>query len=228
MAIECVTFDLDDTLWDVAPVIQRAELSFFAWLSERCPRIAQRFDVESLLAQRSEFFKQFPDQRHDLTWLRKQWLADLFQTYGYPNMSVDVAFKVFWEQRNDVSLYDDVPAVLAGLRERYAVGVISNGNACVDFIGIGHYFDFVVSAEHAGAAKPNPEIFRAALSEAGVQPHRAVHVGDDPRNDVLGAAAVGMRTIWYNPSLQPWPGGQTPDAVIRSLAELDEALNRLG
>jgi hypothetical protein len=33
-----------------------------------------------------------------------------------------------------------------------------------------------------------------------------------------------MRTVWYNPALRPWPGGQTPDAVIRTIAELPSAL----
>ena len=54
-----------------------------------------------------------------------------------------------------------------------------------------------------------------------------VHVGDDATNDVLGASAVGMRTVWYNPALRPWPGGAAPDAVIRSMSELDEAVRRI-
>ena len=41
MSIECITFDLDDTLWDVEPVILRAEELFYQWLSQHCPRITQ-------------------------------------------------------------------------------------------------------------------------------------------------------------------------------------------
>ena len=104
------------------------------------------------------------------------------------------------------------------------MGVITNGNACVHFIGIGHYFDFVVSSERAGRSKPEPEIFQLALSDAGICAHEVAHVGDDPTNDVRGAAAVGMRTVWYNPSARPWPSGPGPDVTIAALGELGHAL----
>ncbi len=222
--IACVTFDLDDTLWAVGPVIRRAEELFYAWLAASCPRITAVHDPESLVTHRRAYFAGFPDRTHDLTWLRKRWLAHIFEQFGYHDVDVEAAFRVFWEHRNAVTLFDDAPEAIERLRGRYALGVITNGNACVDFIGIGHWFDFVVSSERAGHSKPAPKIFQAALTHAGVEPRRVVHVGDDPKNDVLGAAAVGMRTVWYNPALSPWPGGQVPDAVIRSLSELADAL----
>ena len=102
---------------------------------------------------------------------------------------------------------------LRTLSSRFTLGAITNGNADPDAIGIGHYFDFVVTPAEAGAAKPSPEIFHAALSAAGTEAASAVHVGDDPERDILGAAAVGMQcTVWVNASLAPWPGGRLPDA----------------
>jgi putative hydrolase of the HAD superfamily len=227
MAIECITFDLDDTLWEVGPVIMRAEREFYDWLSRRCPRISEAFDLEALTQHRRAYFRQFPQRMHDLTGLRKLWLAHIFETFGYGEVSVDMAFHVFWEHRNAVELFEEAPPVLDLLRECYRLGVITNGNACVHHIGIGHLFDFVVSSESAGHSKPAPQIFHAALECAGVEPRRVIHVGDDARNDVLGAAGVGMRTVWYNPTLKPWPGGAHPDAVIRSMAELNEAVTRI-
>ena len=227
MSIACVTFDLDDTLWEVGPVIMRAEARFYDWLAERCPRVTDAHSVEQLTAHRRRFMQRFPDERHDLTGLRKRWLQHVFETFGYDESTVEDAFRVFWEHRNAVELFDEVPEAMASLRERYALGVITNGNACVDFIGIGHWFDFVVSAERAGAAKPEPRIFEAALECAGVDAGRVVHVGDDPENDVRGAARAGMRTVWVNPRLAPWPGGAAPDAVVSSVGELPEALERL-
>jgi HAD superfamily hydrolase (TIGR01509 family) len=227
MSIECVTFDLDDTLWAVGPVIERAEGEFYGWLSRRCPRITAAFDPDQLVVHRRHYFKQFPDEMHDLTTMRKRWLAHILHEFGYPEVSVEMAFRVFWEHRNAVELFAEVPPAMERLRGRYALGVITNGNACVEFIGIAHWFDFVVSAEQAGAAKPAPRIFQAALAHAGVDAARVAHVGDDPTNDVEGAAGVGMRTVWYNPQRSPWPGARAPDAVIHSLAELDGALERI-
>lgn len=46
-----------------------------------------------------------------------------------------------------------------------------------------------------GLRKPDPAIFRRAADELSVIPEACLFVGDDPERDVLGAAAVGMRTV---------------------------------
>jgi putative hydrolase of the HAD superfamily len=94
----------------------------------------------------------------------------------------------------------------------------------VHHIGIGQYFDFVVTAASAGHAKPSPEIFTAALDEAAVAAHEALHVGDDPERDVRGAARVGMHTAWVNTHGVKWPGGPRPDLEMPHVGELPERL----
>ncbi len=49
----------------------------------------------------------------------------------------------------------------------------------------------VVTSAEAGAAKPDPAIFRLALERLGVAPHDAVHIGDS-EEDEQGARAAGM------------------------------------
>lgn len=58
--------------------------------------------------------------------------------------------------------------------------------------GFAPYLSAVVSSAEAGAAKPDPAIFGAALEQLGVEPERALHVGDSVA-DAEGAAAAGMR-----------------------------------
>ena len=53
----------------------------------------------------------------------------------------------------------------------------------------------VIPVDCAGAAKPDPRLFDAALELAGSSPDRALYVGDSPANDVDGAAAAGIRTV---------------------------------
>ena len=232
MSINWITFDLDDTLWAVEPVIVRAEEQFYQWLSRHCPRITDHYDRGSLSAHRRQFISRFPEQRHDLTAMRKRWIAQIFEVFEYHELSPDEAFRFFWEHRNAVQLFDEVVPAIERLRTEYRLGVITNGNACVEQIGIDHWFEFVVSSEVAGHAKPAPEIFHSALDHTGVAPSQIVHVGDDPINDVLGAAAIGMRTVWYNPESLPWPGGDdsgdAPDATISTMSQLQEALQRIG
>ena len=224
--IRCITFDLDDTLWACAPVIERAERASFDWLAEHYPRIAERYGLETLLKRRQGFFLQHPDLHHDITRLRKRWLASLSEEFGYGLDLVEPAFEVFWRERNRVELFDDVRDTLDAVQGSYRLGAITNGNADVHFIGIGYYFDFVITAAEAGAGKPDKSIFEAALKAAGTEAGEVVHVGDDPIRDIGGAQAVGMKTIWVNVDDEDWGKGRSPDGEIRILTELTPLLSR--
>ncbi|MCP5152139.1 MAG: HAD family hydrolase [Ectothiorhodospiraceae bacterium] len=227
MRIDCITFDLDDTLWETGSVLTRAEASFFEWITEHCPRVVESHDIDSLADQRRSHYAGIPELRHDVTRARRHWLEHTLREFGYHDDAlVDAGFQRFWEARQQVTVFEDVPALLGALRPRFRVGAITNGNADVHHIGIGHLFDFVITAGDAGAAKPEPAIFEAALAAAGAAAEHTVHVGDDPLRDVVGAGRLGMRTVWINPRLDPWPGGRNPDAVVRHVRELAELLER--
>ncbi len=223
-SVDCVTLDLDDTLWDCLPVLERAERAFHAFIDEHLPRVSERHDEASLAAHRQQHYRRHPEHAHDLTASRKHWLASVAAEFGYGAELVEPAFAAFLTARNQVELYESAEPCLRMLSSRFTLGAITNGNADLAAIGIDHYFDFVVTPAEAGAAKPSPRMFLAALTAAGAEPTCAVHVGDDPERDILGAAAVGMRTVWINASLAPWPGGRLPDAVVRHIGELEQVL----
>ena len=220
MTISCITFDLDDTLWESAPVLANADAKFYEWIMRTCPEIARTLSYDALVAHRRAHHASIPGVRHDLTRARVLWLESLLREWGYGPELAETGFQVFRKHRNAVTLFDDVPRVLGTLGRRYAIGAITNGNANVHEIGIGHHFDFVVTPAEAGAAKPDSAIFELALDTAGVSPEGVVHVGDDPVRDVAGATAIGLRTVWMNPDGRPWPGERRPDAEIRSLDSL--------
>ncbi len=224
MPIRCITFDLDDTLWDCAAVMDGAEAGFYAWLDEHLPKVVAGHTSESLIAQRRDFCERHPELSHDFTRLRKGWLAEVVATHGYALELVEIGFRAFWKMRNDVQLLVGVAEMLADLQRDYRLGVISNGNADVHHIGIGHHFEFVVHAATAGVLKPDPLIFQHAVEAAGVSVEEIVHVGDDPVRDVAGAAAVGMHTVWVNHQRVVWPGGPMADAEISQLSQLKEVL----
>ncbi len=223
--VKCVTLDLDDTLWDCPPVLIAAEKAFYDWLGTRHPRIAERYELSDLVSHRREFFDQLNHSKpYDFTFLRKRWLSKLGEEWGHGDALVEEGFEVFIAARNQVELYDGVPQVLETLSSSYRLGAITNGNADVHRIGIGHWFHFVVSAAEAQALKPEPAIYEAALESAGVSAAQAVHVGDDPVRDVQGAAEVGMRTVWVNAGGADWPGGKRPDAEVKTVRELSDVL----
>ncbi|MDZ7736586.1 MAG: HAD family hydrolase [Gammaproteobacteria bacterium] len=156
-----------------------------------------------------------------------RWLAmkHAAEHSGYDSNSAmrlaNAAFGKFMAYRNDVEIYADVMPVLTRLRRDYLLCSLTNGNADLMQIGIHHIFHHNLSAERVGAAKPAPKIFREACRLAGVHPSSAVHVGDDPDNDIIAARAAGMKTIWDRTgTLQSWPHIERADAEVRSLSEL--------
>ena len=96
--------------------------------------------------------------------------------------------------------FEPMPGALeavAGLRARgLELAVVSNWDIGLaehlDRIGAASYFSAIVTSAEAGAAKPDPSVFRLALDRLGVEPGRALHVGDEPA-DEEGARAAGMR-----------------------------------
>ena len=224
MAIKLITFDLDDTLWDCAPVIFKAERTFYAWLDAQHPRVTAHYSLDALVEHRRNHFAVYAGPHHDLTRMRKSWLAQLGDEWGLGAQLVEPGFDVFWKARNDVVLYPGVREVLSSLSERYALASITNGNADVHYIGIGDFFSAAVTSAAAGCAKPAAEIFDYTLAQLGVEPHEAVHVGDDALNDVIGAEQHGMRTIWINPNAHEWQHSQAPDATLRSVHDIADAI----
>ena len=90
----------------------------------------------------------------------------------------------------------------------------------IDRLGLDRVIDAATSSESARSCKPDPLIYRLALSKAGVEPERALFVGDSIGHDVSGPAALGMRTAWLAPRPGADPGDGRPDAVIHNLAEV--------
>lgn len=226
MSIRCITFDLDDTLWACRPVIAEAERRFYRWLIDRYPALATDYDLDTLVAHRIEYFRRNEDLRHDMTRLRKRWLAQLSVEHGLDKAWIEEGFRVFWLARNEVELYAEAAGLLEDLGRHFRIGAITNGNADVHHIGVDHYFEFVLTSAEAGVAKPHPDIFERALQIAGVRAEECLHVGDDVECDILGAQAHGLRTVWINPDGAAWKGKRPPDGQIRHVGELREVLAR--
>jgi putative hydrolase of the HAD superfamily len=130
-----------------------------------------------------------------------------------------------------VTTYEGVIPMLQELARQYPLGIISNGFAGaqqgkLESAGIAGYFTHVIFSEHVGVHKPHPRIFETAVQMAGVQPEEALFIGDNFLNDIVGASAVGFRTIWFNPAGFPIPTepGAQPAAVVGSIAELSNLL----
>ena len=124
MSIRLITFDLDDTLWSVKPVIVAADKALRAWLANHAPRLGE-LTLERLAQLRGELVQQQPllDQR--VSELRYQVLLRALLQSGYPELEArdvaEQAFQVFLAARQKVELFADVLPTLEQLRDRKSV-----------------------------------------------------------------------------------------------------------
>ena len=223
--IRTITLDLDDTLWDIHPVIHRAERRLYEWLDDHYPAITAMYSVEDLRILRKQVLEKHADKVHDLTFLRRTVLTEAATAAGCTNFIVEEAFAVFDEVRNDVEMFPEARPALLALRERYTVIAVTNGNANLEKIGIDDLFHGHVNAAMAGAAKPARPIFDKAVEVGGASAAETLHVGDHPLYDVHGAREAGLRTVWVNRNGDSWPDEYAaPDIEVRHVGELHELL----
>jgi len=219
--INALTIDLDDTLWDLLPVIMAAERRVADWLANHCPRIPDTFTRDDAMQFRLAVEKEYPERRHDLRFLRKSVMQRMANACGYDDNVADEAYRVFDAARNEVQFFPDVLPALQELRNHFPMIAVTNGNADLGKIGIAHLFQSVVTAVEAGAPKPQQAIFRLASERAGVSPNNILHIGDDPNTDVEGARNAGFRTAWMNRAGKRWPADiREPDIVFRSMKDV--------
>ena len=205
--IKLITFDLDDTFWDIGPVIINAELSTRKWLEKKVGAV-EWGDMESFLALRKDLAEKDQSFYWDLGKLRREIfrvkLAPITSNEKELNSLVDESFKYFLDKRHEIIFYDGVINALKDLSTRYQLGVLTNGNADINRLNIGEYFKFSVSSMDVKSNKPDRSHFQKALDLSGFSADEVIHIGDHQINDVVGALNLGMKAIWFNKNGATW------------------------
>jgi HAD superfamily hydrolase (TIGR01549 family) len=133
----------------------------------------------------------------------------------------------------DADLYPDVRPALTDLAAAgYRLAVFGNQPArrTADLRALDLPVEAIAMSDEMAIAKPDPAYFSRVLEMLGSpDPASVAHVGDRVDNDVVPAAAFGLRSIWIRRGpwgrIQQLPAGFTPVLVIDSLAELPDGLD---
>ena len=212
--IELITFDLDDTFWDIRSTIINAENNSRKWAEDRIGEKIEWGTFEDFMKVRSELVKKDPSLEYDLGMLRKKTIAyhtkKYFKDTKDLNKFIEEAYSFFLGERHKVTFYDDVVIVLEELSSKYKLGVLTNGNADVNKLGIGHLFDFSISSIDVKSNKPDQAHFVKARELSQVNFKNTLHVGDHPVNDILGARKLGINTMWFNLNHLNWDIDESP------------------
>jgi putative hydrolase of the HAD superfamily len=225
-AVRAICFDLDNTLWEIEPVLMRAERILADWLGRRYPNIPAAFTPAEMLKVREALVAERPDQAHDFSFLRRETLARVAQAVGYSRDGAErisrEAFALWHAARNEVTPYEEVVPSLVRLRERFRLATLSNGNADLDRIGLAHHFEVKLHAAALGCAKPDARAYARLADALTLKPAEILFVGDEPHADVVGPRAAGMQTVWVNRGRVVWPDAlPAADASIIDLTELE-------
>ena len=202
MTIKSISFDLDDTLWPLMPNIMEAEKTTNEWIKENFPGTATLLGKQDVIEIRDKLIKEDPNLMNQISDLRKLMFYELNIRAGYgkeesENMAEE-AFEIYFKARNAVTFYEGVIETLELLKNDYSLGVVTNGNADLQVIGIDNLFDYIFSAADLNAHKPDPVMFEAVINRTGLRAEEICHIGDHPINDVKASLDFGMTPIWFN------------------------------
>lgn len=204
--ISTVLFDLDDTLFDHA---NTARAALAATAATRAS--LQAVDLEVLYQQYSEVLEEIHplvmQGHYTYEAARQLRFRRLVAPYeAQPATPADIALLAEQHYAHYRRLRRPVPGALAlleALKPNYRIGIVTNNRTTeqedkLQFLGMAHLVDALITSEEVGVLKPNPQIYEVALRRLHATPAETVMVGDNWQADVVGAAAVGIRPLWLN------------------------------
>jgi putative hydrolase of the HAD superfamily len=133
-------------------------------------------------------------------WVRTR-LRDLAASCGVRPPEAEQVVEALCElDQGEMVAYPEVAAVLESLRAAgLAVGVCSNWGWELDGylsqVGLLHLVDSGITSARVGSRKPHPAIYARSADSLGVDPARAVFVGDSWEPDVRGPRRIGMTAV---------------------------------
>ncbi|MCP2036698.1 HAD superfamily hydrolase (TIGR01549 family) [Planomicrobium sp. HSC-17F08] len=210
--IKAVIFDLDGTLLD-------RDASLKSFVDAQYERFKSRLE-------------KVPKSRYVERFIELDARGMVWKDRVYQQMAEEFALPVAWEVlledymtgfKQHCIPFPNLKFLLEQLKGRsLRLGIISNGKGqfqldAIQALGIETYMDVILISEWEGMKKPDPNLFKKALARLGVASEEAMYVGDHLDNDIKGARAAGIKTIWKRDF--HWSSAEA-DYIIEDLAEI--------
>lgn len=212
-------FDLDNTLWDfdtnacscITELMQERGLSVYAPDPDAFYTLYKSFNDQLwILYEAGEITQSV---------LRARRFLESFEAIGIPNAAdVSGPFGEAYLERmpSKTALKPHALELLTYLQTRACkMALVTNGFKQVQHYkirnsGLDAFFgNKVFISEEVGFHKPNPKIFRAAVTAINAKKNETLMVGDNFVNDIEGAQVFGIDQFYYNPHHKPCDGGPT-------------------
>jgi putative hydrolase of the HAD superfamily len=108
------------------------------------------------------------------------------------------------ERRKSPFVYEETFSILNALKGNYKLLLLTNGspdlqNTKLEITAeLVPFFDQIVISGDFGRGKPDPAIFKHALSLLSLEKDEVLMVGDNLMTDILGANRAGIKSVWIN------------------------------
>ncbi|MFM9943942.1 MAG: YjjG family noncanonical pyrimidine nucleotidase [Bacteroidia bacterium] len=223
-----IFWDLDHTIWDYKT---NARITIF--------ELYAKHQIQNLTHHSPSVFHEVYCKHNDLAWedyrkgiidkttLRQIRFKNTFMELG---MKPEVIYEIFETEFVEIcptkgNLMPGAMKALTHFHLHFAQHIITNGfketqSVKMQTSGIHHFFNTLTNSEDTGFQKPHPEIFKIALQSAGATPDNSMMIGDNYEADILGANALGMKCVFYNPESVPIENMSEDIVNIKELEEL--------
>jgi putative hydrolase of the HAD superfamily len=225
---KAIFFDLDDTLCDWQEARSWGIEAAHTAIAKAHPELALSDFKATFDAVSTEMFAEWSKFTRPSAELRLERSRRTLTRLGLNGKETlaDEATEIFFDQAiANLKLFDDVETTLDALRSQYILGLITNTLADVQWVKIRKlnlekYLPHIFIASEVGVSKPDPVIFQRALNAAHVKAEEFLFVGNSLEDDIAGARAAQVASVWLNRHGASAPETLQPDFMIRSLREL--------
>lgn len=212
--ISTIYFDLDNTLINRNAAFLACMQQFF---DENMPN--HYFKNEEFEIEKVDQFGYTPRQEF------VEWFIQYYQPQSWDETS-------FWNYMHaNISNFvrpisKELKTLLLSLKKQYKIGILTNGSisnqsrkirkAQLDKI---FTTETIHISQQYQLSKPAPQLFELILEQWQLKPQQLLYVGDDPINDIRGAAQVGIKTAWVSHKRE-WIHKIKPDIIIENILDL--------
>jgi putative hydrolase of the HAD superfamily len=230
---KAICFDLDDTILSYAAVVDVCWRAVCEHFAPQVPGAGVEGLLEAVRSE-SEWFWSDPERhrrgRLDLFAARKGTVTAVLRKFGKedPELAGAMArMRTDMHERAIVPFPGAVEAVGKFREAGVRLALITNGagdaqTRKIDRFGLRPLFDCILIEGEFGCGKPDPRVFRQALSALQASPEETWMVGDNLAMDIAPAQALGLLGVWhdYRKNGLPANAPAKPNRIIHALSEL--------
>lgn len=226
--LAAVVFDLDGTLCYYATSIEKAMRIALDRLGKDATLIG---DLSVAASRYVELWYELQKEDESIKSLRDQIWVNLLLEHGQDDDDFALSLSEVYSRirKASLTLFADARSLLADLRTRYKVALLTNGPRDlqwekIDLLGIQKLFDAVIVSGDVGIHKPDVRLFGKLLREIDTNADKAIYIGNSFDIDIIGAHDAGMWSVWINTDGEQEPEQSIADVTISDLGALRRML----